>query len=418
MRVISRTSVMRYKQTDKTLSQIGRELGADAIVEGTVFRSRTRIRITAQLIDAQTDRHLWAQNFERDLHDVLGLQREVALAIASQVRSKLVPRAGTGLASVPSIDPQALNFYLQGSEVLNRGGDPQLSRRYFQEAIRKSPGFASAYVGIARTYDYVGNIDEYPAAKAFSKEKEFALKALELDDHLDSAHAAVAKSLLFGEWDWAGAKQEIKRALEVNPNSEDAHRIYSLYLSMQNRPEEAIAEARRTLEINPASAWPYFNLGMAYYFARRYDEAIAEFQKAKEQNSFAAPRFALSWAYGEKGAYKEALIISSSIPAQDLSMPAVGTHVGNLYARAGKTDEARKILAQFAEKAATEHTGDYGIALIYAGLGEKDHAFAWLDKAYADHDKGLCFLMVDPPLDPLRPDPRFQDLLRRMNFPP
>jgi TolB-like protein/DNA-binding winged helix-turn-helix (wHTH) protein/Tfp pilus assembly protein PilF len=419
LRVISRTSVMQYKSTKKPLPEIARELGVDAIVDGTVLRSGNRVRITANLLHAPTDRHLWAESYERDLRDVLALQNEVADAIAREIKLKLTPQEQARLVRTRPINPEAHELYLKGSEVIWQGGDPNKSREYFQQAVQKDPNFAPAYVGIARTYWVLGASDVLPAVEAFAQQKAFARKALELDDSLDSAHLAVADALFFGDWDWPGAEREFKRTLEANPNSEDAHAMYSRYLAALDRREEAITEAKRALEVNPVGSWSTVGLGMAYYFGRNYDEAMSQLQKALKLNPAPARemRLYLASIYREKGLYKDAIREILEVHNFNPFPPALVGHLGNTYARAGNKAEAQKILRRLIEKSGKEHVGHYAVALIYAGLGEKDRAIEWLDKAYEVHDKGMCFLKVDPPLDPLRSDPRFQDLLRRMNFP-
>jgi TolB-like protein/DNA-binding winged helix-turn-helix (wHTH) protein/Tfp pilus assembly protein PilF len=417
LRVISRTSVMQYKSTKKPLPEIARELGVDAIVEGTVLRSGNRVRITANLLHAPTDRHLWAESYERDMRDVLALQNEVADAIGREIKLKLTPQEQARLVRTRPINPQAHELYLKGSEVIWQGGDPNKSREYFQQAVQKDPNFAPAYVGIARAYWVLGASDALPAVEAFAQQKAFARKALELDDSLDSAHLAVAEALFFGDWDWPGAEREFKRTLEANPNSEEAHFMYSRYLASLDRREEAIAEAKRALEINPVGSSSTVGLGVAYYFGRNYDEAMSQLKKALKLNPAPIVPLFLAWTYREKGLYKDAIREILGLHDLNLFLPAEVGHLGNTYARAGNKAEAQKILRRLIEKSGKEHVGHYAVALIYAGLGEKDRAIEWLDKAYEVHDKGMCFLKVDPPLDPLRSDPRFQDLLRRMNFP-
>jgi len=413
LRVISRTSVMQYKGTNKPLPQIARELNVDAIVEGTVQRSENRVRITANLMHAPADRHLWAGTYERDLRDVLALQDEVARAIADEVKAKLTPQVQARLAHARPVDPEAHELYLKGSDWLSRD-DRKKALEYFQQAIQKDPNFARGYLGIAQAYGGLGDNVELSSAEAFTKDKAYARKALELDESLPEAHVALAFALWQGDWDWSGAERELERALEINPNSEDAHRRYSSYFAMLDRPEEAIAEARRALEISPTLAWPYNHLGWVYYFARRYDDALAQYQKAMQVDPNASSAHLwIAWAYREKGMYKEAI-------AEFLKMPDGAIkfgHLGNAYARAGQKAEAQKLLQKLIELS-KQKRGTWEVALIHAGLGDKDRAFEWLERAYQVRDKGMSFLKVDPPLDPLRSDPRFQDLLRRMNFPP
>jgi len=414
LRVISRTSVMQYKgaRPKGGIREIGQQLNVDAVVEGSVMRSADRVRITAQLIEAKTDRHLWARSYERDLRDVLTLQSEVARAVAGEVKAKLTPDVEARLARARPVDPEAHELYLKGSDSLERR-DTKKSLEYFQQAIQKDPNFARAYLGIAEVYRSLGGWEELAPVEAYAKEKAFARKALELDDSLDEAHLVLADALFQGDWDWTGAVREVKRALEVNPNSDRAHGAYSMYLTLLGRSEEGIAEARRGLEIAPRLAGPYGWLGTAYYWGRRYDDALAQYEKALQVHPGANLRVGFGWAYREKGMYKEAIAEFLQLPDGPLKFG----HGGNAYARAGNKAEAHKAIQKLIELS-KQRVGNLAVALVYAGLGEKDRAFEWLEKAYKVHDKGMCYLKVDPTLDPLRSDPRFQDLLRRMNFPP
>ncbi len=415
LRVISRTSVMHFKGARPAggLAEIAQKLKVDAVVEGSVMRSGDRVRITANLLDARSERHLWAEAYDRDLHDVLALQGEVARAIADEVKAKLTPDVQARLTNARPVNPEALEFYLKGTDSLDHD-DPKTALQYFQHAIQKDPDFARAYFGAAWSQNQLYWSDD----QAFEKGKAYSRKALQLDDSLAEAHSTLAYSLWNGDWDWAGAEREWKRALEVNPNSYVAHYAYADYLSSRGRPEQAIAEARRSVEISPLSGDPHAVMGFAYLFARRYDEALVEFEKAKslglQQNSSLFTPFALGCAYREKGMYKEALAQFQQLPDGPIKFGPGG----NCYARAGNEAEARKAIRHLVERETKDPDSRYALALVYAGLGEKDRAFEWLEKAYKAHDNGMLYLKVDPPLDPLRSDPRFQDLLRRMNFPP
>jgi TolB-like protein/DNA-binding winged helix-turn-helix (wHTH) protein/Tfp pilus assembly protein PilF len=416
LRVISRTSVMQYKGTKKPLPQIARELNVDAIVEGTVQRSENRVRITANLLHAPTDRHLWAETYERDLRDVLALQSEVARAIADEVKAKLTPDVQARLARTRPVDPEVHDLYLKGNYSLTHD-DPYKGLECFEQAIKKDPNFARGYVGLAQSYSSLGGGVLLPSVEAYAKEKAYARKALELDDSLAEAHAALAEALYAGDWDWGGGEREFQRALELNPNSDGAHHAYSQYLMLLGRAQEAIGHARRALEINPASAMEYVGLGQRYFFNRQYDQTLQQCQRVAEVD----PNERMYWipgvTYREKGMYKEAIAAFLSAPEPFLDSPMVLGHLGNTYARAGQRFEAQKVLQKLIDLS-RQNIGTWEVALVYAGLGDKDRAFEWLEKAYQVHDKGMLYLKVDPPLDPLRSDPRFQDLLRRMNFPP
>ena len=412
LRVISRTSVMRYKGTKKTLPEIARELNVDGIVEGAVLRSGNRVRVTANLLNATTDRHVWAQTYESSARDVLVLQGELARAIAGEVEAKVTPVEQGRLTRARPINPEALELYLKGNDLLWRG-DSKNALEYFQQATRTDPTYGRGHLGAAEAYrDLWGRI-RFPAMEACANVKAYARKALELDDSLAEAHAMLAQALYRGDWDWAGAEQEIKRALEINPNCELAHGTYSEYLATQGRTEEAVAEARRQLEINPLLWWPYQNLGTGYYYGRRYDEALPPYEKAVQLSGDPHVWVWVAWTYREKGMYKEAIAGFLKMPDGAIKFG----HLGNAYARAGQKAEARKLLQKLIELS-KQQLGTWEVALVYAGLGEKDRAFEWLERAYKIHDSGMCWLKVDQPLDPLRSDPRFQDLLRRMNLPP
>jgi TolB-like protein/predicted Ser/Thr protein kinase len=405
LRVISRQSVMRYKGSDKPLTQIAQELKVDALIEGSVLRAGDRIRVTAQLIGAVPERHLWARSYERDLRDVLSLQSEVARAIADEIKAKVTPDVQARLARARPVNPEAHELYLKGSDWLRRD-DPKKALEYFQQAVQKDPNFARAYVGMATAYGSLGEA---------AKQKANARKALELDDSLEEAHVVLAYGLWFGDWGWSGCEREIKRALEINPNSAFALGIYNGYLERVARPQENIAQARRALEINPLVAEPYLRLGWAYYADHRYDEALAQFEKVKSlgENPGSVLAMALGQAYTGKGMYKEAI-------AQFLQMPDTPGKLGflgNAYARAGNKAEAQRIAQKLAERSAKEHVGNYELGSVYAGLGENDKAIQSLEEAYRVHEGRMGDMKVDPLLDPLRSDPRFQDLLRRMKFP-
>jgi hypothetical protein len=337
----------------------------------------------------------------------------VAQAIAREVQVKLTPQEQTRLASARPVNPEAHGLYLKGSDSRGRG-DSKKALEYFQQAIQKDPGFARGYLGIAQAYNDLGFIEEMGAVEAFSNQKAFARKALELDGSLAEAHVALADALYRGDWDWAGAERELNLALELNPNSELAHHTYSRYFRLLGRNQESIAEARRAVEINPLSAGSYLMLGMAYYSDRRYDEALPQFQKVQEITPQMSPHGELGSVYREKGMYKEALGQLLQLPAGPLKLG----ELGDTYARMGNKAAAQAAIQKLVDSSAKNPVGTFEVAVVYAGLGEKDRAFEWLQSAYKVHDSEMCYLKSDPRLDPLHSDPRFQDLLRRMNFPP
>jgi TolB-like protein/Tfp pilus assembly protein PilF len=417
LRVISRTSVMRFKgaRPQGGLQEIARLLKVDALIEGSVLRSGDRVRVTAQLIGAVPERHIWARNYERDLRDVLTLQGEVARAIADEVKAKLTPDVQARLARARPVDPAVFELCLKGKSFFERNSQTK-ALEYYREAVAKDPTYGPGYVGLSQSYDWLGNTGNLPYMEGLSKAKAAAITALEIDDTLAEAHVAFGDAVKDADWDWAATDRSYRRALELSPNSSLAHRSRGDFLVMVGRAEEAIAESRRALELDPLSTLSYRELGWVYWLARQYDLVLETVRQGEE----AIPGFGGSWpslwralAYREKGMYEEAIRLLQPLGDH----PHTIGHLGNAYARAGRLSEAREVIRKLKERARKDKLGTYEVALVCAGLGDKDQAFEWLEKAYQEHSVGVMFLKVDPTLDPLRSDPRFKDLLRRMNFP-
>jgi TolB-like protein len=413
LRVISRTSAMTYKGTKKTLPEIARELGVDAVVEGSVEREGDQVRVTAQLIDARTDRHIWARSYDRSLTSVLALQGEVAQAIANQIRIEMTPQEEARLTRARPVNAEAQDLYLLGLHFLN-AGEPRKSIGYLQEAVEKDPGYAPAHAALANGYGWLGEAGLLPYAEAFSGQKAEAQKAIELDDALPEGHAELASAVMNLSWDWATAGREYKRALELDPNSASVHSAYSFYLAKQGRMPEALAEIGRDLELDPVSSRSFSNAGFVYYFAHRYDDSLMQMKRARAlEPDPAAFYFPLGVIDAEKGMYAEAITQFKMLGDQ----PHALGHMGNVYARMGQADKAREMIQRLEGHVQKSSLGRYEIALIYTGLNQRDDAFAWLEKAFAAHDKGITYLKIDPCLDPLRSDPRFNDLVRRVGLP-
>jgi TolB-like protein/thioredoxin-like negative regulator of GroEL len=413
-RAISRTSVMTYKGTKKTLPQIARELGVDTVVEGSVLRQGNQVRITAQLIDARTDHHLWARSYVRDLNDVLTLQAEVARTIADQVRIAVTPEERARLARPRTVDPEAQELYLQGMQALGTG-NPGNAIGYFQQAIEKDPNYAQAHAALADSYGWMGEAGWMPYSEAFPKEKAAALKAISLDEALPEGHVQLAHAAMNLDWDWATEGKEFKRALELNPSSAPVRWAYSNYLERMGRLPEAISQLQLALQLDPISSRAYHNTAFGYYYARQYDQALLQMQHAAALHHEPGELiFPLAVIYVEKGMYDEAIQQFQKLDDQ----PHALGHMGNAFARMGRAAEARQMIAALQKHVQDTGVGRYEIALVYAGLGEKDDAFAWLEKSFAVRDKGLTYLKIDPCLDPLRSDSRFQDLVRRVGLPP
>jgi serine/threonine-protein kinase len=423
LRVISRTSVMRFKGVRPAggLPEIARQLKVDAVVEGSVLRSGDRVRITAQLIDARTDRHLWAQSYERDLRDVLALQGEVAQAIANEIKIKVTPQEQMRLASARPVNPDAHEAYLKGRYYWNLRTEEGLKKgiEYFQQAIEKDPGYALAYAGLADSYIVLGEWWLMASRGAYPRAKAAALKALEIDETLAEAHTSLGAVRDDYDWDWAGAEKEFKRAIELNPSYATGHQWYAEYLSEMGRHNEAIAELKRAQASDPLSPIIGAVGGYIFLFARRYDEAIAQCRRALELNAgFYPAHFNLGRVYQQEKLYPQAISEYQKAKALEEGNPGLAAELARGYAAAGKRIEALKIISQLTELSKRRYVSLYRVAQAYAALGEFDQAFALLGRAYEEHAFELVFLKVEPENDPLRSDPRFQDLLRRMNFPP
>jgi TolB-like protein/DNA-binding winged helix-turn-helix (wHTH) protein/Tfp pilus assembly protein PilF len=421
LRVISRTSVMQYKGTRKGLPEIARELNVDAIVEGSVIRSGQRVRVTAQLVQAPTDQHLWAETYDRDLGDILKLQGEVANAIAGQVRAQLTPTQQALIRRAAAVDPAAYDAYLKGRlYFVNEFTKPdslKKAQHLFEEAIQKDPNFALAYAGLADTYLYLTFSGTLPKESAYPSAKKALAKALELDDTIGEAHDTLGVLYWQFDWDWDAAEREFNRAIALAPSYSCAHEDRAIFLAAAGRRSEALAEiakidqldfssssataesytyyalrdypalieaARRALLLDPKDSRQHYFLGVGYEGTGEIQQAISEFQKAGQ------------FSDGSLG-------------------PAVA--LAHAYSAAGKKAESEKILRDLERKAKRTSASPYTMATIYAGLGENDKAFDLLEKAYSE--KSLDFalgLQSDLLLDRLRPDPRFQIMLRRIRL--
>jgi serine/threonine protein kinase/tetratricopeptide (TPR) repeat protein len=417
LRVVSRTSAMRYKGTQKSVPQIAQELNVDAVVEGSVEREGDRVRITAQLIQGPSDTHLWAKGYERDLRDSLRLQDEVAQAIVDEIQLKLTPQEQAHFTHEESVDPEAHEDYLRGLFHLDmrNGPDERQAIELFQSAIKKDPSYAAAYAGLADTYralifnSNVAPVDVAPLSMAAAR------RALELDDHLAQAHVCLASSLVDYNWDWKGAEQEYQTALRLNPHSGLAHSTHAHFLRQEGKLEESLHEGRRGIELDPVSASANFMVAQSLYEARRYDEAISQLNKSLElEPRFWPAHLYLGKTLGEQGHYAEAL--EELKKAGNFTAEPLAT-LGYVYGRMGRASDARKVLADLQTQSKSLYIAPSMFARVYIGLGDKDQAFAWLEKGCQQHDFWLTFLMGEPMYDTLRSDPRFGELVRRIGFP-
>ena len=423
LRVISRTSVMRYKNTSKGLSDIARELGVEALVEGTVARAGDRLRITANLVQASPERHLWAESYDRDLRDVIALQNEVARAITDHIQVELTPEEHATLADSHAVDPEAYQLYIKGRyfwvkrnrESFNRAMD------YFQQAIGRAPTYAAPYSGLADCYLLFGSsfdVGGLAPNEVEPKAKAAALRALELDGSLADAHNSLAYLKLTYDWDWPGAEREFQQSLKLNPGYVHGHHWYAHFLLSSGRQEEALAESKRALDLDPVSPIINLHLGWHYLYTKQYDRALEQLAKTLELD----PNYALAhWyrgqAYEQKKMYDEAL--KEMRRAQDLLPGNLGVRadIGHVYAVSGDKPQAEKVIAQLEEDSKQRYVNQYEVALVYLGLGEKDLAFKALEQAFREHSDQLIYLKVDPRLDAMRNDRRFTELVERVDIP-
>jgi serine/threonine-protein kinase len=414
-RVISHTSVLRYKTEREPLRNIAHQLNVDAIIEGSVLRSGDTVQVTVRLLNAVTDTLLWSKSYQRELRDLLSLQRELALTIANEIQVKLTPQEQQRLTQTRPIDPAASEAYLKAN-YLNSGTYEQRmkARAYFEEAVKIDPNYAPAFAGLADSY---WGVPDRPAQEVMPKAKEFALRALTLDNSLAQAHTALASVLFYGDWDWSGADREFRRALELNPSDAETHRMYSVYLSAMTRFEQAEAEVSAAQELDPLSALNNTTAGWTLYCSRQYERAGQQCQKALElAPNFDAAHACLGYAYMGEGSYKKA--VQEFQKALELSGGDTvrAVWLGRAYALDGDRNSSRSVLAQLQERSKRSYVPPYFIATLYVALGEKEDAFLWLERAYKDRDLYLAWIKFDPAVDPLRSDPRFLDLLHRMGF--
>jgi TolB-like protein/DNA-binding winged helix-turn-helix (wHTH) protein/Flp pilus assembly protein TadD len=420
LRVISRTSVMPYKRMRKPLPQIARELNVDAIVEGTVLRSGEQVRITAQLIRAATDEHLWSQSYEGDLRQTLQLQDQVARSIVDQIRVKITPHEQMVLNGATGINPDAHDAYLKGRYFWNKrtAAGLQKATAYFTEATKIDPKYAQAYSGLADSYALLGDW-EYGVLnpkEAFPKAKAAAAKALALNGDLGEAHASLALCLKSFDWDWKSAEMELRRALELNPNYASAHQWYGWLLMILTRNNDGISELKKAEALDPLSLIISADIADAFLIDHRHTAAVQQSWRTIEMDpTFAMAHFQLGQALIATGQYDGA--IKELQQAIELSRrnPICTSYLGYVYAVTGRKADARKILAELENDSGQAYRTAADIALVHIGLNERDQAFAWLEKAYENRFNPS--ILMRPAFDSLRSDPRFQSLLRRLALP-
>ncbi len=422
LRVISRSTAMAYKGTRKPLSEIARELKVDAVVEGTVLRVGNRVRITAELVQVATDRHLWADTYESQIGDVLALQNRVSSAIVHEIRINLTPEDRERLAKTPAVAPEAYENYLKGRYYWNKRTDENLTKAigYFEEASRQDPHYALAYAGLSDCYAIISAtiFGTMPSSVAAPKAKAAAQHALEIDPTLAEAETSLATVKFNYDWDWAGASAGFERAIHLNPSYATAYQRYSLYLIAMGRTQESFDQINKARELDPLSISINFSLGWRLYMARQYDRALEQLRNTLEMDpSYELPHLVAGQAYEQKGQFDVA--IAELHKAVDLShgTPMMISALAHAYARSGNKVEAEKLLAQLTAESKGSYVSPYYFAIVYAGLGDNETAINWLEKAFSDRSNGLVFLRAEPELDGLRSHPRFIALQKKLGFP-
>ncbi len=421
LRVISRTSAMHYKETRKLLPEIGRELKVDAIVEGAVQHFGQRVHASIKLLRVATEQNLWTEVYESDMENIFSLENEIASAIAARIGARINPAEHLQFSRSRRLDPQAYEAYLKGRFFWNMRSADGLRRAvgYFNRALTTDPAYPLAYAGLADCYNLLSFYGVAKPSDSFPKAKAAATKALALDENIAEAHAALGYARLHFDWDWQGADAEFRKSLELNPGYANAHHWRSHYLLAVGRTDEAFAAATRALELDPLNQSINAHLGHHFIHVERYDEAIAQLKATLEMSPASARSHA--WLgralegkrmFGKaKAEFREAIRLSGD----DQQLKAELAHV---YAAEGDSDEARKLLAKLEQhESAGEYISPYAIASVHAALGDHDRAFDYLARAYDLRQEELIYIKTDPNLKPLRSDPRFADLLRRIQLP-
>jgi TolB-like protein/DNA-binding winged helix-turn-helix (wHTH) protein/Tfp pilus assembly protein PilF len=420
LRVISRTSVMVYKGARKPLPQIARELNVDAMVEGTVLHSGDQVRITAQLIEASTDKHLWSKSYEGELRDTLALQNRVASAIADQIRINLTPREQAALRSAKAVNPEAYQSYLKGRYFWNKRTADSLNAAlaYFNQAIEEDPQYAQAYSGLADTYALLGDwqYGVMSFKEALPKAKATAIKALELDSSLSEAHTSLGYSLRALDWDFDSAGKEFQRAIELNPGYATAHHWNAINLGLLGRPKEALVEMRKARNLDPLSLIINADLAELLLLTHSYDESLEQGRKIIEMDStFAIGHKQLGDAYLLKHMDKEAVAELQKAVQLSGRSPICMADLARAYVASGKMNEAMKLLSDLKKSSNASFTNAPHIAMIYASMGDNDQAMHWLERAYEERFNPSILLRSG--FDPLRSDPRFEEFTRRIGLP-
>ena len=419
LRVAARTSAFSFKGKNEPIGGIARALNVDTVLEGSVRKSGSRLRITAQLINAADGYHLWSEKYDRELKDIFDIQDEITLAIVDALKVRLMGPEKAGVLQRATESAEAYQLYLKGRYHANKyvADGVQKGIEYYRQAIDIDPTYALAYAGLADAYVLLIQHAAAPKTETTAKARAAALRAIELDDRLAEAHSALGLIKTFYEWDWAGAERELQRAVELNPNSAHSFHLYGIYLCIAARFDESLAAYTRAHELDPLSPGISEHLGWPHYYSRRYELAEAQFRKTLEMEpDFKNTLFRLGLALTQMGRYDEAeASFKRSFEVGDDRDTLAW--LGYVYAITGRRRETSELLAQLEERSRREYVPAYAFAIIHLGLGEKDKALDWLETAARQHDYWLIFSKVDPFLDPLRGEDRFEQIERAVALP-
>lgn len=419
LKVIARTSVMRYKATAKSISEVGRELNVGTLLEGSVRKADSKIRITTKLVDAQTEEHLWSQDYDRDLKDIFTIQSDIAQRIASALKVQLLKDEKQDLEKKKTENTEAYALYLKGRYYLNQRTQLALKQAidYFEEALKKDPTYALAYTGLSDSHAIMALFEFLAPKEAFPKARSAAEKALQIEPHLAEAHTSIGVVRFQYEWDWQEAEKEFKQAIELNPNYPASHQFYADYLKAMGRFDEALAEMRRALALDPLSLSINCGVGHILYLSRQYDLAIEQYQKVVQLDpTFPQGRLWFGRPYLQKGMYKEAIAeLNEAVKLSGADTISLAV-LGHAYASSGEKDKAETVLERLKERAKQQYVAPYFIALIYVGLGSKKQALELLERAFQERSSWLVWIKVEPRYDPLRKEPRFAAMLAQMRL--
>jgi len=416
--VKARSTVFRYKGTEAEMQKSASELSVQAILNGRLVQRGDNLTLYLSLVDGQTGNQLWGEQYNRKLADLVSLQSEITRDVSRKLQARLSGVDEQKLAKNYTENVEAYQLYLKGKYEWNKHTEEDLWKgiEYYKQALAKDPNYALAYSGLADSYGVLGN-NYLPPSEAFPKAKVYATRALELDETLADAHASMSAVKLFYEWDWAEAEKQVKRAQDLDPKNPGAHDMHSVYLEAMGRLDEARGVTKRALELDPLSLMMNTNVGVDDYYARQYDEAIAQLEKTINLDPRYNPAYLwLGQAFEQKKMYGQAIATFQNGLKQGERHPKILSSLAHTYALAGERDKANKVLDELRAMSKQRYVSPYLFAVVYVGLGDKDQAFAWLDKAYQDRTFFLLWLKYEPRFDSLHDDPRFGDLVHRIGL--